>query len=551
MSGPTVYRHLPFLLKRAGTTSRAGALTRGLGRTVDLFGKDTARTLEAHYLGTAERDDLARIAAWFRLEPWADEDAKAFRRRIRTMAGVYRQGAVSAHRLLAVAAVAGDADGLAAPAPETETIATGPLGIHVLPPRSGPVAGWLEGQPLASTRFETTTVLTHRAAPDQPYVVTVEDMPPVTAGLTITPNAEGEYWWQVDNDFIGEPADDFTVPPSPERGCIPRFTITAGASDCHCPVLVHRGLRSAVLINAVIPAGTSVTVDLRDDSAVDGTGAAVAPGPLDHDAAPGPLLLFARPGIADLSRFDPSGPDHLLRWYRRSQLDGPGAVPRELGPRLPWAELVGLGVGAWNLQLSDHQPSRGRVDAALLRFRQSTVATAPAHIAMAWDGRRLGTFTLRLDTQHLSRAGDGELHYRRAWLHEQIERLKLAGTIYIKPEDTAAGQISPSPGDALADAPGHGEVGSLGGGTGGESDADTDTDSGSTPAPTPPPVLLRDGELVVNHLGRIAVGSGLERIALGDRLRWTRERERPSAPHSELGVSDTLDWRIVRRGTGD
>lgn len=533
MSTGTVVRHLPFLLRSAGRTSTVAAFGRALGRSVETFGTDTGAALEAHYPDSAALDDLARLGAWFELAPWSDEDHHAFRRRLRTMAGIYRRGAATAARLLDVVAVACDAPPVPPP--------TGTGFARYLPPRRpGPVGGWLPGTDLATTRFQTLGVFRHRGG-GEPFAALVEDLPPVTAEVVAEPDAAGELWWHLDNELIGDPADDFADPPSPERGCTPRFVIAAGTHPVRLPVLVQRSLRRAILVNATVPAGGALAVDLRDDSVTDlATGDPVAIGPVDHGGAPAPALLFGSAAVVGLSRVDPDArhPGHHLRWYRRDQL-APNAplTAAPLPPELPWPDPVPLGLSHWNLQLAQLPPERGRTEAALLHTRQCTATDGPARVTVRWDGRRLGTFTVRLDERDLDPAGNGPLRERQDWLVEQIQRLKLAGTIYIPPAETAAGGdptwLQPAEAEG-GDGPGSGEV-------------------VDPPSPPPPaPEALEPGGMVSTRVGRHAIGRGLDRLQPVDHLRWRRERELPLAlddtgPSATARATDELRWRVIPR----
>ncbi|MEM7586320.1 MAG: hypothetical protein AAF560_23210 [Acidobacteriota bacterium] len=439
-----VIRHLPQAYLRAGSRSAAHALTRALGRAVEELDRDAKKALRAHYLEDLnDLDDARRLAALLRLEPWPDEDLEAFRERLRTMARVALQGALNTRRLLKLVEVACGA--------RLEVDAAGqPAVVEPRDVRTFPAL--LPGQRLLTDRFTTAAVLRHRASADpdgegEVFSVAVEDLPEVEHEAVIEPApGTGPLGWSVENPLHGLIEDTFTSPPSPPRSVDPRIRLLAGGSGLRLPVLVQHDLQRAVLINRIMRPGCVLEVDLvqRQLFELSPADAQSEPGNLRFRHLPAPPLLFGTGAIlgdSALARGPQDPPAHALRWYLENELNPEAEAPlvgdRAAPDNLPWPGLLPLGTSQWSLLSVELGTTAPTLAIEGLRLRPRRIGEGPSRIEMRWRGRRPGTFALRFEPRHLSRVGDKPRTYRRSWFFEQVDRLQLAGTVRVAPEELA------------------------------------------------------------------------------------------------------------------
>ncbi|MDB4896880.1 MAG: hypothetical protein JWN15_3142, partial [Firmicutes bacterium] len=309
-------------------------------------------------------------------------------------------------------------------------------------------------------RFETVGTFRRRTAPagapDAVFAATVVDVPRVTEAVTIAAPA---YEWQVANNLYDSPGG------TDEHGVAfaasfpdPIVEIVAGDHPVAVPILVQRDLRRLVLINRFIPPGATLRVDLVAHTLTDIAGPVTLEGPVRYNETTPPLLYGTGGLVHDTGAGDLSGPAtrpfHLVRWHKtRRREEGMPEVPGPPGSmahvpiaNLPWPALLPLGSSRWSLLVGVGRDNEApELDAqlphTLVRALPATVGLGPQAIRFGWSGRRLATFTLRFDQAHLCDGPSpaGLMQHRAAWLREQVERLKLAGVIYLAQDALAPG----------------------------------------------------------------------------------------------------------------
>ncbi|HWI61734.1 MAG TPA: hypothetical protein VNT75_07855 [Symbiobacteriaceae bacterium] len=405
-----VFRHLPPLLRKAGQDTPAWPLARMLARTLNDLERTGRDVLQAHFLDDAlDLIDLEKLAALYRLTPWLDEDLKAFRARVKLMISVYLRGAATADRMLTVAAAA---------------------------------AGTEVAEVTRPDRFTTMGLFTaaFRAA--------VVDLPPVMQKVVIDAAPDGKLEWQIENDLYGMPGgwtpDGWMEDVWPS----PVVEIEAGAHDVWFPILVQRGLRRLVLVNRMLPAGCRVRVDLVTHTLLHVGGPPAVPTGLivPPAEAGGPNLIYgtgALLGESGVSGHPQVVPAHVLKWYRPEDViigsdqplaPGPKGAIAEPPAQLSWPSLLGDGTSQWRLLVGENANGGAFAPNQLIPLAQvrpvpPTPTTGPKQVTFLWEGRQLGTFTLVIDPARLAQG-------RRAWLEEQLQRLKLAGVLYVPWEKT-------------------------------------------------------------------------------------------------------------------
>jgi hypothetical protein len=360
---------------------------------------------------------------------------------------------------------------------------------------------------------------------------------------------------------------------------MPSFTISAGAEPLVAPLIVQRDLRRVILLNRVVPAGSSVTFD---GSTLRVEGGDAGPVRFDDDAPDvlaGVAGSWASGGAAPSVWDDPSARtddravfgDRWLRLYAIAALalaedDPVGAEAHlPLAAILPWPWLMGAGDSHWALLAADLAPDAPATPWQHLSFAPAAPVAGRA-VDMRWQGRRPASFTVRFPPERCSRSGAQADPVRRAWFDEQVRRLKLAGVRYIRQEDTwrpaesLAASLEPAAGGtsvddgATDDVPPTPPAGDGASTLPAEDDdtpivvepeddaADVDaeaevadpdagiTDGGVVPAPAPPPVddapappAVPGGVVHRTTMGACLV-QGLEPLAVDDRLAWTVTR---------------------------
>jgi hypothetical protein len=450
-SAEAVWQNLPSVYRRMGTATPAYGLAVTAGRLLVDLERTAQDVLRAHHLNNAtDLEDLRRLGAWFKLEPWPEEDKEAFRTRLRRMAAIYREGAANAARMLDLLAVTMSAeiaamDGPAAvPVPQltwqeaAAELAKPPASrrpTHVPWPKAATIWAELLPEPAETNPYATYGIFTRKVG-EVPWGIpaAVLDMPLHKTLVELKPDAAlGRLEWQVLPPYrtLGDdPADDTYGDPV--------VTIFAPATnDVILPVLVQRDLRRAVLVNRRIPKGGAVQVDLMNltvaDVAIDGVPASTL-----HVAGK-PDLLFGAGGILGEHKLGSGPPPYkLLKWYEAADLRRTvptGDVETWLNApdpqgRLPWPPLLtpltpGNRKVPWRLLLAD----------AKLNPLQPVKTNTVEKLVFAMEGRRAGTFTLVFDENWVLHGDDGSVRqHRMDWLMEQVHRLKLAGVVYLAPE---------------------------------------------------------------------------------------------------------------------
>ena len=441
-----VWRNLPSVYRRAGSLTPAHGLAVALGRMLIDLERTAKDVLRAHHLEHAnDLDDLKRLAAWFQLAPWPEEDREGFRTRIRRMAAVYREGAASAGRLLDVLAVTMGAeiatvDGkrmLFVPRYTQLEASALPAGapLHAPWPEAGSV--WASLVPSSPSPYAVYAILKVKVG-DTVWGVPAAllDLPKHRLTISLTPDESlGRLEWKAAPPY--ESLDD-----DPDLDTYTNPIVTIWAPEDHAvslPSLVQRDLRRAVLINRLIPAGGALQVDLNQFTLTD----LVEGKPSQPVLNDQPALLFGTGGTLGENRLGPAPPPfRLLRWYTLSQLEPLFAAgdPADLidptaDGKLPWPNLL-------TPLLPDREPVRWRLllGNAKLGLVNPTKATTVAKIDFTMIGRRPGTFSLLYEDRWVLGTDEVKpLTHRAAWLQEQIDRLKLAGVIHLRPD-----QIEPS-----------------------------------------------------------------------------------------------------------
>lgn len=435
-----MFGRLPQSYRRAGVDGAAGAISAAADRAFADLERLTRQVLQSRFLDHAnDLDDVSRLAALFQLGPWPEEELEPFRNRVRTMARLYLQGAATATGMLEALGAAFDL-----------TLAA------VTIPGSG-----------GNDAF-TTSAEYRLQGPDggRTAVASVVDLPPVSRAQDV-PLPE----WSIANNLYGELpgyAPDGTFRPG--AGMDPVVDIHAGGEPFALPVLVQHDLRRFILVNRLLPPGAAVRVDLTARTVTDIGAVPSWSGSLTLGGAAAPDLLFGSAGLTDdgtaghLSGVDADAiaqrPYHLLRWNRNVRAEEnlpevpgePGSMGQVPGDGLPWVPLVPIGQSRWSLQKgvggSGEPPSIGiPSQAENLRVVPLDGTEAPLRVVFGWTGRRLGTFTIRFDPGQLWNGdpADAAEQARResraargfGWLKEQVERLKLAGIVYLDQSELA------------------------------------------------------------------------------------------------------------------
>lgn len=455
--GP-VWRQLPLAYRRgrpaAGETevpaspmhSLVGAMTRSITE-LQWTAEDVLRS---RFLDFAPaRDDLARLAAWYRLAPWPDEDLEAFRRRVQRMVLIYREGAATAERMLGALAAAMGADiateggrpAVFVPcvAPGAKRCADGSTHGN-WPPSYSALRKFLPDTP---DPFATYAVFT-KTIDGREWAIPAAllDLP---KQMTQVPTSDApEYHWELEPRMEIPELDD-----SEETYADPVVKITAPDDrEVTLPILVQLDLRRLILINRTIPAGQLLRVDLSEMQVADGDPSRPSTKVLDWEDD----LLFATGGFLN---GDFPGPDlppynlgsktpafRTLGWVKAAKLVRTKDQKQLLDGRtykdgtLPWPHLLRpYQIGAnrmrktvrWRLMQGQNLSTPGQTHV------RPVPATFPVDVTFWTGGRRPGTFSLFYNPRWVS-GPQNEAPHRAAWLQEQIERLKLVGVTYVPQE---------------------------------------------------------------------------------------------------------------------
>jgi hypothetical protein len=445
-----IWQNLPSVYRRAGPATPAHGLAVTFGRMLVDLERIAQDVLRAHHLNNAtDLIDLARLAAWYHLAPWPEEEKEAFRTRVRRMAAIYREGAANAERMLDLLAVAMGADiadmqGRRAvflpqltwqeAQDEEAKPAKDRRPSHVPWPRAG--SDWAYLVPETRNVYATYAIFTQmRGGATWGIPAALLEMPLHRTSRRLQPDpALGRLEWQVQPPYrtLG---DD----PSQDTYGDPVVTIYAPEGrEVVMPILVQPDLRRAVLVNRKIPPGGAVQVNLDTLEVVDVVGTSTI------GRVTWPKLLFgAGSALGEHKLGQGPPPFRLLKWYKaanlRRSVPQPGdlaawvANPEAEDGKLCWPPLLTPLSPAhrtvpWRLLLADPSVSPA------FNPIQPTPATTVAAIEFAMEGRRPGTFTLLYDEEWVLHGEDGALRAHRAeWLQEQISRLKLAGVVYLPP----------------------------------------------------------------------------------------------------------------------
>lgn len=424
----SVFRRLPAPYRKAGKETAAFALARAAGLSLDGLERLSRQVLQAHYIDhLGDLDDAERLAALFELAPWPEEDLAEFRFRVKLVARIYLEGAATSRQMLQMIGAASDSELTEVTGPERES----------------------------NDRYTTAGKFQRRVAHEATFSASVVDDPLVLQEVVVEPPSG--FVWTVTNNSYDDPGgldpDGKVIAPTyPE----PIVDIVAGDHPVAVPILTQRDRRRLVLINRFIPPGATLRVDLRTLTISDIAGPATLEGPVRYNGEAVPLL-FGTGGLVDQPEegrlTDPGvGPEkarpfHLVRWNKVAwQGEAIPAVPGAPGStnpvplmKMPWPPLLGFGLSHWRLLAGvtpqNQVPALDEILTHLaVRPIPCTGARAPAKLTFRWIGRRLGTFTLIFSEQQLR---DGPvpgqpMPHRVAWLRQQVERLKLAGVIYIE-----------------------------------------------------------------------------------------------------------------------
>lgn len=400
-----VFRFLPPMYRRAGPETVLGGLTGVLEHVLDLYEGDAHQVLMAACLDQApDLADATALAALYHMAPFPEERLADFRLRVRTMARIYLSGPASASALLEVAGLALNA-----------TTAAGPA----LPGEK------LDGADSANDLY-TTSVRLKRRDGERTYTLAVEDAPRTPRRVPVALTPDGRF--TLENNLWKElPRPDGKGGVTPGEYPDPVIDLQAGDRPLILPVLVQRNLKRWVLINRIIPPGAALRVDLsaRPPAVVQLGGPACLEGPVLHNGAR-PKLLFGEGGQVGGRVTLP-----LLLWKTEA----------------PAVSYLGTGQSDW--QLLQGRNLRGMVPEADERLSPSQVrplvATPAPGMAITcyWQGRQPGSFTLRLGPELSGETPQDLPPRQKAWLAEQLGRLKQAGVAYLPEAELEQASLKP------------------------------------------------------------------------------------------------------------
>ncbi|TJY42624.1 hypothetical protein E5161_07160 [Cohnella pontilimi] len=437
-----VFRNLPSSYRRAGEESAAFIFTRSLSSALGELERTALQVMNSRFLEHLnDLGDAERLAALFELAPWPEEELEAFRARVRLLARLYLQGAATAGGMLELFGAA--------------------YGLHLLGKRP----------PSAGDRYATTGDYSRGTSDQKPWIsAKVVDLPLTTR--YVNANAP-DYKWIVENNMYGElPSIDEKGRYIEGTGPDPIIDIKAGSHPVVLPVVVNQDLRRLVLVNRFIPPGATLRVDLNEYKVMDLAGPSTLPGPLLHEGQPAPNLLYGTGGLtgdgeAELLSGEAAKPFHVLKWHTEHRRDAdmpqvpgpPGSLRPVPDDGIPWPPLVTIGTSRWRLmrgiKMDGVAPELAEaLEHSTLRVMPQNAASGPAELTFWWIGRRLATFTVQFDEKLLWDAEGADpkekdrlkqwKDRRKIWFREQIERLKLAGVLYVDQDDLGK-MVMPSP----------------------------------------------------------------------------------------------------------
>jgi hypothetical protein len=250
---------------------------------------------------------------------------------------------------------------------------------------------------------------------------------------TFTIVYKGEKGWQT--ELRG---DVSSIRPNPDNGEFaavnelhdgakqPIIDIVPGAHAVVAPVFFQRDLQRLLLVNRVIPPGSTLRVDFAALTVEDVADSVSLPGPVTMGGKPAPDLVFGtvtagvdEPGFPALD-----GGPYLTVWT--TSINPVPALPEAANAKPPasildWPPLFPPGRSNWRLlagvtQAGDVPQREQTLDLADLRIVPCRSEIGPGELRIRWQGQ-------------------SEVPQR--WLMEQIQALKLAGVMYVDPGATA------------------------------------------------------------------------------------------------------------------